>query len=631
MGRYSNPRDNNRDDQELELELEDGLDTEFDLNLEDEETLYSGLSESPLYANEANSCPPQPAPRKKRGALIITLCAIVAVLLIGTIAGVLFVMNGGLDDGLILPNVSVAGVDLGGMTKEQATAALQQATTLTYSETDLEVELPDTILTLSPEDTGAKLNIEAAVEAAYNYGRDGSWSENKAIREKAPTGSYVVPLVPHLNLDVAYIQEVLNNYCNQFNSEYTDSSATVEGKMPELDTTDEDFDPEADCQKLILVMGTPGRYVDPDKLYNQVLEAYTLNHFSITVSMEEAETIPESLNHQVLELYEQYYQEPVDAVMDKQTFEVSHETYGYGFDLEAVLEQMEASSYGDTLEVDFQLIVPEYTKEGLESVLFRDELAYYETKHTKNANRNNNLELACKAINGLILNPGEKFDYNTALGKRTAEAGYKAADAYDAGQTVQVLGGGICQVSSTLYYCTLIADLEIVNRTAHSYVSSYMPLGMDATVSWGGPEFTFRNNTNYPIRIEAEVSDGYVKIRLIGTDEKDYYIEMEYEVLSNSYATTVYEEYAPDNDKGYKDGQVITTPYNGCTVQTYKLKYSKETGELISREEDQLSKYKKRDKVVVKIVDPNAATEAPTEAPTQTPTEAPAGTGDAVG
>ena len=615
MGRFSNPREKKFSQPEEELDLD------FDLDFEND--LYSDLAESPLYTDSNNAPVSRTPVRKKSNITLICLCSVVAVLLLAIVAGMWFVLSGGLDDGLILQNVTVAGVDVGGMTPEQATAALQQATALTYTQQDMEVTLPDTVLTLSPADTGAKLDVAALVEAAYNHGRSGTRSENAQAKEQALTSTYAIPVLPYLSLNTDHIRSVLDEYCANFNSEYTPSSLTVNGTEPVLDTSLEEFDGEAPCQTVLLEMGTPGRYVDPDKLYDQVMAAYANNEFSVTVSLEEAESIPESLQKDVLALYESARREPVDAVMDKETFEVSCEIYGYDFDLDAVLEQMETAAYGDTLEFQFRYIIPENTKTSLESVLFRDELAYYQTTHTKNQNRNTNLTLACAAINGLILNPGDVFDYNTVVGKRTAEAGYKAADAYDAGQTVKVLGGGICQVSSTLYYCTLIADLEIVTRTAHSYVSSYMPLGMDATVSWGGPEFAFRNNTNYPIRIEAEVSDGYVKIRLVGTDEKDYYVEMEYEVLSNSYATTVYEEYAPDNEEGYKDGQVITTPYNGCTVQSYKCKYDKETKELISREKEALSKYKKRDKVIVKIVTPSAPTEAPTTAPTEAPAQAP--------
>ena len=127
-------------------------------------------------------------------------------------------------------------------------------------------------------------------------------------------------------------------------------------------------------------------------------------------------------------------------------------------------------------------------------------------------------------------------------------------------------------------------------------------MGTDATVSWGGPHFSFKNSTNYPIRIEAKVEDGFVHVQLIGTDEKDYYIEMEYEIIGSEAPETIYEDMEEDNPEGYKDGEVIQTPYKGYWVNTYKLKYDKETGELISREFDRESIYKKRDKIIAKIV-----------------------------
>ena len=264
---------------------------------------------------------------------------------------------------------------------------------------------------------------------------------------------------------------------------------------------------------------------------------------------------------------------------------------------------MEQAKYGDTIEIPFRFLLPEIHKVDLDSILFRDVLGEYETAHTGNRARTTNIRLACEAINNLILMPGDKFDFNTVVGERTAAKGYMEADAYSDGLTVSARGGGICQVSSTLYYCTLVADLEIVTRSPHSYVSTYMPIGMDATVSWGGPHFTFKNNTNYPIRIEAKEEEGYVKVKLIGTDEKDYYIKMEYEIVGSQSPGVTYREFPSDNPQGYTDGQVIATPYTGYTAKTYKVKYDKETDELISRDFDRTSQYKKRDEIIVVIVD----------------------------
>lgn len=584
------------------------------------------------------SQPRQPAgsyrnTQKKKGnsrkIALIAICSVALVLVIGLIAGVLYFTGLGGDDHLILNNVTVAGVNLGGMTKKEAKTAIHRATDLTYTSESMVIHLPDTTLELSPANTGVKLDVDAAVDAAYKYGRTGTKAEREKARADALTSEHPIALLNYLNLDLEYIRGQLDDYGSRFNSDYAPSSVTAEGDKPELNASKEGFDPEAPCQTLIIEMGNPGRYIDIEKLYNQVLDAYSFNKFEVTAEMTKEEELPEEID--LAALYEEYCSEPVDAEIDKETYEVTPEIYGYGFDLDAAQAMLEEAVYGDTIELQMEYILPEVMGEELSGMLFRDVLGYYETAHTGDKNRNNNLTLACAALNGLVLEPGETFDYNKALGKRTAENGYKAAAAYSGGLTVQELGGGICQVSSTLYYCTLIADLEIVDRSPHSYVSSYMPMGMDATVSWGGPEFKFKNSTDYPIRIEAEVSGGYVKVKLIGTDEKDYYVKMEYEVVNTVYPITeTLEIPADDNPNGYKDGQVIATAYTGYTVKTYKCKYDKETDELISRDFDRTSTYKYRNKQIASIVaatepptQPPAETTPPAEAPTTPPTEAP--------
>ncbi len=594
MGRFSNPRRKHHTPDETQIlpNLSDA--DEFD--------------PFEMQQNEAAS--------RRRKIMLICLCSVAAALLLGSIAAVWYLFGRDPNEHRILNNVYVAGINLGGMTKEEAEDALRRATDNTFSINDMVVELPDAILNLSPADTKAHLDVEAVVEAAYDYGRSGTRQENAAALESSKVTDHPIALLPYLNLDLDYIRAELDSYGASFNSDFLQSDAMLEGDMPILDAADEKFDAEAEGQTLVLTLGRPGRYVDIQKVYNRVLDAYSFNLFLVQVTMDEKETIPDALNLQ--ELYDRFYTEPVDAAIDEKTFDVIPEKYGYGFDLEAAQEEFEGAVYGDVIEISLSMIAPERLGEELEGMLFRDVLCEYKTEHTNNSNRNTNLKLACEAINGTILYPGETFDYNTVVGKRTAEKGYKPASAYSSGKTVDTIGGGICQVSSTIYYCTLIADLEIVNRLPHSYVSSYMPMGMDATVSWGGPDFTFRNNTNYPIRIETWVADGYVHCKLIGTDEKDYYIVMEYEVIGSQSADTVYEEYPENNKEGYRDGEVIQTAYRGYTVKTYKCKYDKETDELISREYDRTSTYKKRDKIIAKIV---KETVPPTEEPEVKPTE----------
>ena len=546
---------------------------------------------------------------KNRKIILISVCSVAAILLISAIISIFFIFGNPSDDKLILNNVMVAGINLGGMTRDQAEEALRAETDQTYTKLDMVVELPDSTLRLSPAKTGAQLDVDAVVKAAYEYGRTGTRAEREAVREASLTTTHHIPLLNYLNLNLEYIKGELDAYGASFNSTYVPSAVNFDIGVPVLDAGNSKFNADAPCQIMYLTMGAPGRHLDITKLYNQVLDAYSFNQFSVTAQMEEPETLPDPLDPEAL--YEMYRCEPTDAYLNPENQEVVYEIYGYDFDLEAAKKLLEEAKYGDTVQVPFRFLLPAVMGDDLKALLFRDVLGSFETQHTGNENRNTNLRLACAAINGKVLAAGETFDFNTVVGQRTTAKGYKAADAYDGGQTVQTVGGGICQVSSTLYYCTLLADLQIIERSPHSYVSSYMPMGTDATVSWGGPHFSFKNSTNYPIRIEAKVEDGYVKIKLIGTDEKDYYIKMEYEIIGVESPDTIKKEFKPDNKEGYKNGEVITTPYTGYTVKTYKLKYDKETDELIAREYDRTSRYKKRDKVIAKIVKPAEPTEAP--------------------
>lgn len=583
-----------------------------------------------------------PAPIRRSGKknntrkiLLVSICVVTVLLLVAIIAGIVMFVNANKDDGLILNNVTVAGVNIGGMTPEEAATAIHRVTDLTFTSESMVITLPDTILELTPEKTGAKLDVAAVVEAAYNYGRTGTAEENKQAHADSLVRNHTIALLPYLNLNQDYIRQELEAYGEYFNSDYEKSSFTLDGSMPEL--AGEKFNPNAPCQTLVLKPGKPGRYVDIDKIFNDILDAYSLNEFTVDTNLTDEEQTPEALDLDAI--HEMLHTDPIDAAMDMDTFEVTGETYGYTFDLEKAKELLSQTEYGDVLEIPMEYVKPQLLSSDLEGKLFRDQLAYAETPHTNDSNRNNNLKLACEAINGYILMPGDTFDYNKTLGERTEERGYKPAGALSAGTSTTEVGGGICQVSSTLYYCTLLSDLEIVTRRSHSLPSSYMPMmGIDATVSWGGPDFRFRNNTDYPIQIKAEVSDGYVKVTLLGTEDKDYYVKMESKIVEVLNPETVYEEYsaADAKAKGVKDGQVKQQPITGYTVYSYKCKYDKETDELISRDYEATSNYVKKDKIVIKVIteatepttEPTEATTPPTVPPATEPpaTQPPAAT-----
>ena len=225
-------------------------------------------------------------------------------------------------------------------------------------------------------------------------------------------------------------------------------------------------------------------------------------------------------------------------------------------------------------------------------------LASYDSPHVTNWSRTNNLDLACKAINGTVLNSGDVFSFNDIVGERTAAKGYQPATVYVSGESKPELGGGVCQVASTIYLCCVLADLNVVERTEHMFSVSYVPMGADATIYWGSLDFKFENSTPYPLRIEASVSDGYVHIRLIGTKENDETIQVE----SVTTATIPWSEVEKEDEtkpEGYRE--TTQSPYTGYAVTLYIQRYDADGNKIGEREPAQYpySRYSKRDRITI--------------------------------
>ena len=194
------------------------------------------------------------------------------------------------------------------------------------------------------------------------------------------------------------------------------------------------------------------------------------------------------------------------------------------------------------------------------------------------------------------MNSGDVFSYNDVVGQRTAARGYQAAPAYVQGETVDEIGGGICQTSSTLYLACLRSNLEITERYAHRYVPAYITAGMDATVSWGGPDYKFTNNSLYPIKIVTIYENNYLTVRILGPNVDGTSVKMTNEHLSTTPYETVYEDdptLAPGPEK------VKTTPYTGYKYRTYRNVYDA-NGKLISSAYEATSDYKSRNKVILR-------------------------------
>ena len=294
------------------------------------------------------------------------------------------------------------------------------------------------------------------------------------------------------------------------------------------------------------------------------------------------------------EIYDAVSGDVKNAGYDAATGTITPERIGAEFDVTAAQATLDAAAPGETVTIDAEIQLPAVTAEELQGVLFRDVLGQCRTHVSGTAARINNVKLSAAACNGVVLNTGDVFSYNATTGQRTTAKGYQAAPAYVQGETVDEVGGGVCQTSSTLYYACLRSNLEITERYAHRYVPAYIDWGMDATVSWGGPDYKFTNNTNYPIKIVTSYSGGYLTIKILGTNVDGTSVKMTNEVLSTTPWETVYED---DDTLPAGTEKVTTTPYTGYKVKSYRNVYDA-NGKLISSTYEATSDYKVRNKVI---------------------------------
>ena len=268
---------------------------------------------------------------------------------------------------------------------------------------------------------------------------------------------------------------------------------------------------------------------------------------------------------------------------------------GAALDLPAAQLALESAAPGETIPLPARVLAPELTAQELEAVLFRDVLGTATTTVSGTGVRKGNVKLSGSLVNGTVLNDGDLFDYNLVVGERTAARGFGAAASYVNGETVDTIGGGICQTSSTIYLAALLSNLEIVERYNHRYWPGYVTLGMDATVSWGGPEFRFRNNTGYPIRIDVAYDHSRLTVTILGTKTDDTYVEMTHRVLG----TTEYEtEYVETEELPWGEQRQQQSGYRGYEVVTYRNVYDG-SGRLLSSEEEARSSYKSRNRIIL--------------------------------
>lgn len=296
---------------------------------------------------------------------------------------------------------------------------------------------------------------------------------------------------------------------------------------------------------------------------------------------------------------EQYNREAVNASLTKTEdgFDITEGQSGVMVDTaasaDAVYDYLTDGWEGESCDIDLVISVeePQGNAEDLEKV--RDVLGTFTTSFSSSGGpRSANVTNGCELINGTTIYPGEEFSSYEAVSPFSEDNGYYMAASYMSGQVVDSLGGGICQVTTTLYNAVLLSELEVTERYNHSMIVTYVDPSADAAIAESsGKDFKFKNNTDYPIYIEGVTTpEKQVTFTIYGVESRDSSREVAYE-------SVVLERSVPDTEVIYTDESL---PVGYCSVQSAHIGYKaqlwkvvRENGVEVSREQVNSSSYMK--------------------------------------
>ncbi|HSV74400.1 MAG TPA: VanW family protein [Chthonomonadales bacterium] len=253
------------------------------------------------------------------------------------------------------------------------------------------------------------------------------------------------------------------------------------------------------------------------------------------------------------------------------TFSISPERQGVALDLDraaALIERRVPLDTTDVTDLPSRTVAPRVAAKDFEGI--EGEIARFQTRYSERGNRRRNIEIACERIDGTLVRPGEVFSYNETVGPRSFDAGFREAPIIVRGRMEPGVGGGICQVSATLYNAVLLADLGIVARQRHSFPVQYVPSGRDASVVYGVVDFQFRNTTDAPIAIHSDGRRGRVLVRVFGRREPGRRVVLVRRHLA-SYPAGV--KHQVDETLAPGETRVVEKGHAGQRVRLYRVVY----------------------------------------------------------
>ena len=498
-------------------------------------------------ADEKNEIIELDVPKNKDTKIgIILLIIAIVIILVAFVSTFFAAIN--IKNTKILKGISIGNIDVSDTTQEEATQKLEDVYG-TKAEKQIYLKYGEYETSVTYEALEVKYQTENAIKQAYEIGRAGNLIQDNF--EILNTWNKGRNIKLEVSIDTDMISQIAQNINNSIDDAVVQPSYYI----------------EKDNSKLIVTSGKEGVKVDEKQLIEEiykVLDENTEDEQKIEIPVIKA--TPEKID--IEKIHEEVYKEVQDAYYTKDPFTIHPEEDGIDFDVEAAKSMLleEKAEY----EIPLKITKPTKTVKQIGTEAFPDLLATCTTSYkASNVDRTTNLKLAANKINGVVLLPNEEFSYNKVVGERTISAGYKMAATYASGKVVDGLGGGICQISSTLYDAVVFANLNVTTRRNHQFVTSYLPAGKDATVVWGSQDFKFVNSRKYPVRIVATVEGGNATIQVWGIKEDvEYDISIETKKIATINPTT---QYVQDSNLASGEQKVVQAGSNGRKVEAYKV------------------------------------------------------------
>lgn len=475
----------------------------------------------------------------------------------------------------IFNNIYINNIDVSGLTKDQAITKLSEIINNknTQNITIKNYNFDESIVEYS--NFNINYDINKCVDEAYNITRTNNIFYN----------NYVILNLffnkKNINIEYTYNNNYLENWINSLNE-------NLENKLIQSSYYLEN-------NNLIITQGISGYLIDKNNFINDFEKLITnFSNLDLTINLNLFYNEPNKIN--INKIYDEIHKEVKNAYYEKNPLKIYSETIGISFDKSYAQNLINSNNQTEYI-VPLEITYPNITTKNLDIDIFQDKLSSYKTSYNINdIDRSTNLEIASNKINETILSPGDTFSYNTVVGARSIEAGYKEAKIYSNGKVIDGIGGGICQISSTLYNAVVLANLEVLERYNHQFLTSYVPAGRDATVVYGSKDFKFKNSRSYPIKIKTKVTNGIVTCDIYGLkEETEYNIDFDVQIISTTLPKTLYE-----NDSSLKKGTELIKQNgsNGEIVDVYKLK--KSNGTIVSKELLYHDSYKALEKIILK-------------------------------